>query len=69
MVQVPAARLRLSVGEGLRQHTERGRANGGRSCAAACREVVMWQEGKEQLRTATAAFAPASRALGPAVLP
>lgn len=29
----------------------------------------MWQEGKEQLRTATAAFAPANRALSPAVLP
>lgn len=45
-----------------------GRANSGPGDAAACREMVMWQEGKEHPQMATAALALANRALSPAVL-
>ena len=66
MVRVLAARLRL-MGKGC--GSAWGRANSGRGRAAACREVVMWREGKEQPQMATAALAPANRMLSPAVLP
>lgn len=45
-----------------------GRANSGPGGAAACREMVTWQEVKEHPRMASAAVALANRAVSPAML-